>query len=119
MHETAELGIAAHWQYKEQANHSKDVQEKIAYLRRLMQEPLAADDTDEFVDSMKTDVFSDRVLVFTPDADIIELPTGSTPIDFAYAIHTELGHRCRRRENVNGGLVPLDQQTSRMATRFR
>ena len=67
MHETAELGIAAHWQYKEQANHSKDVQEKIAYLRKLMQEPLAADDTDEFVDSMKTDVFSDRVLVFTPE----------------------------------------------------
>ncbi len=107
MHETAELGIAAHWQYKEQANHSKDVQEKIAYLRKLMQEPLAADDTDEFVDSMKTDVFSDRVLVFTPNADIIELPSRSTTIDFAYAIHTELGHRCRGA-HVNGVLVPLD-----------
>lgn len=107
MHETAELGIAAHWQYKEQATHSKDVQEKIAYLRKLMQEPLAADDSDEFVDSMKTDVFSDRVLVFTPNADIIDLPAGSTPIDFAYAIHTELGHRCRGA-NVNGRLVALD-----------
>jgi GTP pyrophosphokinase len=107
MHETAELGIAAHWQYKEQATHSKDVQEKIAYLRRLMQEPLAADDSDEFVDSMKTDVFSDRVLVFTPNADIVDLPAGSTPIDFAYAIHTELGHRCRGA-NVNGRLMPLD-----------
>ena len=74
-----------------------------------MQEPLATDDTDEFVDSMKTDVFSDRVLVFTPDADIIELPAGSTPIDFAYAIHTELGHRCRGA-NVNGRLVPLDHK---------
>jgi RelA/SpoT family (p)ppGpp synthetase len=107
MHETAELGIAAHWQYKEQATHSKDVQEKIAYLRKLMQEPLAADDSDEFVDSMKTDVFSDRVLVFTPNADIVDLPAGSTPIDFAYAIHTELGHRCRGA-NVNGRLMPLD-----------
>lgn len=107
MHETAELGIAAHWQYKEQATHSKDVQEKIAYLRRLMQEPLAADDSDEFVDSMKTDVFSDQVLVFTPNADIVDLPAGSTPIDFAYAIHTELGHRCRGA-NVNGRLMPLD-----------
>ena len=107
MHDTAELGIAAHWQYKEQARHSKDVQEKIAYLRKLMQEPLATDDSDEFVDSMKTDVFSDRVLVFTPNADIIDLPAGSTPIDFAYAIHTELGHRCRGA-NVNGRHVPLD-----------
>jgi GTP pyrophosphokinase len=61
MHETAELGIAAHWQYKEQATHSKDVQEKIAYLRKLMQEPLATDDSEDFVESMKTDVFSDRV----------------------------------------------------------
>ncbi len=107
MHEMAELGVAAHWQYKEQATHSKDVQEKIAYLRKLMQEPLAADDSDDFVAGMKTDVFSDRVLVFTPNADIIDLPAGSTPIDFAYAIHTELGHRCRGA-NVNGRLVSLD-----------
>jgi GTP pyrophosphokinase len=64
-------------------------------------------DSDEFVDGMKTDVFSDRVLVFTPNADIIDLPAGSTPIDFAYHIHTELGHRCRGA-NVNGKLVPLD-----------
>jgi len=109
MHETAELGVAAHWQYKEQTTHSKDVQEKIAYLRKLMQEPLAADDSDEFVDSMKTDVFSDRVLVFTPNADIIDLPARATPIDFAYAIHTELGHRCRGAY-VNGKLVPLDHK---------
>ena len=107
MHETAELGIAAHWQYKEQTRHSEDVQKKISYLRKLMSEPLALSDSDEFVDGMKTDVFSDRVLVFTPNADIIELPAGSTPIDFAYAIHTELGHRCRGA-NVNGKLVPLD-----------
>ena len=109
MHEMAELGVAAHWQYKEQARHSQDVKEKIAYLRKLMSEPLATDDSDEFVDGMKTDVFSDRVLVFTPNADIIDLPAGSTPIDFAYAIHTELGHRCRGA-NVNGRLVSLDHK---------
>jgi GTP pyrophosphokinase len=107
MHDLAELGIAAHWQYKEQARHSEDVQKKIAYLRKLMSEPLSMSDSDEFVDGMKTDVFSDRVLVFTPNADIVELPAGSTPIDFAYNIHTELGHRCRGA-NVNGKLVPLD-----------
>ncbi len=107
MHDMAELGIAAHWQYKEQTRHSEDVQKKIAYLRKLMSEPLSMSDSDEFVDGMKTDVFSDRVLVFTPNADIVELPAGSTPIDFAYNIHTELGHRCRGA-NVNGKLVPLD-----------
>ena len=107
MHEMAELGVAAHWQYKEQARHSEDVQKKISYLRKLMSEPLSMSDSDEFVDGMKTDVFSDRVLVFTPNADIIDLPAGSTPIDFAYHIHTELGHRCRGA-NVNGKLVPLD-----------
>lgn len=107
MDEKAELGVAAHWQYKEQARHSKDVQEKISYLRKLMSAPLSSSDSDEFVDGMKTDVFSDRVLVFTPNADIIDLPAGSTPIDFAYAIHTELGHRCRGA-SVNGKLVALD-----------
>lgn len=107
MHEMAELGVAAHWQYKEQARHSEDVQKKINYLRKLMSEPLSMSDSDEFVDGMKTDVFSDRVLVFTPNADIIDLPAGSTPIDFAYHIHTELGHRCRGA-NVNGRLVTLD-----------
>lgn len=107
MHDMAELGVAAHWQYKEQARHSEDVQKKISYLRKLMSEPLSMSDSDEFVDGMKTDVFSDRVLVFTPNADIVDLPAGSTPIDFAYNIHTELGHRCRGA-NVNGKLVPLD-----------
>ncbi len=107
MHDMAELGVAAHWQYKEQARHSENVRNKINYLRKLMSEPLAMSDAEEFVDGMKTDVFRDRVLVFTPNADIIDLSAGSTPIDFAYAIHTELGHRCRGA-NVNGKLVPLD-----------
>ena len=65
------------------------------------------DDAQEFVDSMKTDVFQDRVYVFTPKGDIIDLPAGSTPIDFAYHVHTDIGHRCRGAK-VNGKLVPLD-----------
>ena len=118
MHEDAELGIAAHWQYKEQATHSKDVQEKINYLRQLMQEPLAADDSDDFVESMKTDVFSDRVLVFTPNADIIDLPAGSTPIDFAYAIHTRAGPSSAAAPMSTGGWC-RSTPSCRMATRSR
>lgn len=107
MHEIAERGIAAHWQYKEQRKHDDKFQEKIAWLRQLMEWRTDVADAREFVDGMKTDVFHDRVYVFTPQGDVIDLPAGSTPIDFAYAIHTELGHRCRGA-NIKGRLVPLD-----------
>ena len=107
MHEVAERGIAAHWQYKEQRRHDARFQEKIAWLRQLMEWRQDVTDAAEFVDGMKTDVFHDRVYVFTPQGDVIDLPAGSTPIDFAYAIHTELGHRCRGA-NIKGRLVPLD-----------
>ncbi|MCB0132498.1 MAG: bifunctional (p)ppGpp synthetase/guanosine-3',5'-bis(diphosphate) 3'-pyrophosphohydrolase, partial [Caldilineaceae bacterium] len=107
MHEVAERGIAAHWQYKEQSVHDESFNEKIAWLRQLMEWRQDVTDATEFVDGMKTDVFHDRVYVFTPQGDVIDLPAGATTIDFAYAIHTELGHRCRGA-NVNGKLVPLD-----------
>jgi GTP pyrophosphokinase len=107
MHEIAERGIAAHWQYKEQRKHDGRFQEKIAWLRQLMEWRQDVTDASEFVDGMKTDVFHDRVYVFTPQGDVIDLPAGSTPIDFAYAIHTELGHRCRGA-SIKGRLVPLD-----------
>lgn len=107
MHEIAERGIAAHWQYKEQRRHNDKFQEKIAWLRQLMEWRADVHDATEFVDGMKTDVFHDRVYVFTPQGDVIDLPAGSTPIDFAYAIHTELGHRCRGA-SIKGRLVPLD-----------
>lgn len=107
MHQVAEYGIAAHWQYKEGARFDTDFQNKIAWLRQLMEWRQDVTDATEFVDSMKTDVFKDWVFAFTPQGDIMELPAGSTAIDFAYAIHTELGHRCRGA-NVNGRLVPLD-----------
>ncbi len=107
MHETAEYGIAAHWQYKEQSRHDAEFQNKISWLRQLMDWRQDVTDANEFVAGMKTDVFKDRVFVFTPQGDIIDLPAGSTAIDFAYSIHTELGHRCRGA-NINGRLVPLD-----------
>lgn len=107
MHHIAEYGIAAHWQYKEQAKHDADFQRKVAWIRQLMEWRQDVTDADEFMNSMKTDVFKDRVFVFTPQGDVVDLPAGATPIDFAYAIHTELGHRCRGA-NINGRLVPLD-----------
>ncbi len=107
MHEIAERGIAAHWQYKERRQHDDRFNEKIAWLRQLMEWRQDVTDATEFVDGMKTDVFHDRVYVFTPQGDVIDLPANSTPIDFAYAIHTELGHRCRGA-SIKGRLVPLD-----------
>lgn len=107
MHEVAERGIAAHWQYKEEKRIERRFQDKISWLRQLMEWRQDVSDANEFVSSMKSDVFNDRVYVFTPQGDVIDLPAMSTPIDFAYAIHTELGHRCRGA-NIKGKLVPLD-----------
>lgn len=107
MHRTAELGIAAHWRYKEGSKQDKGFDAKIAWFRSLMDWRQEVDDAREFVKSLKEDLFEDRVLVFTPKGDIKDLPAGATPIDFAYHIHTEVGHRCRGAK-VNGRLVGLD-----------
>ena len=107
MHQNAEYGIAAHWRYKEGAMRDDDFERRILWLRTLMEWRQDVEDAGEFVDSMKTDVFEDRVYVFTPKGDIIDLPAGSTPIDFAYHVHTDVGHRCRGGK-VNGKLVSLD-----------
>ncbi|MGA2503451.1 MAG: bifunctional (p)ppGpp synthetase/guanosine-3',5'-bis(diphosphate) 3'-pyrophosphohydrolase [Anaerolineales bacterium] len=106
MNENAEIGIAAHWRYKEGGERGK-YDERINWLRRVMEWKQDVDDAQEFVDSMKTDVFKDRVYIFTPHGDIIDLPAGSTPIDFAYHVHTTVGDRCRGAK-VNNKLVPLD-----------
>jgi guanosine-3',5'-bis(diphosphate) 3'-pyrophosphohydrolase len=104
------IGIAAHWRYKEPgAKRDVTFENKIAWLRQFLEWRQEVTDAREFVDSMKTDVFQDRVYVFTPKGDIIDLPAGSTPVDFAYHVHTEIGHRCRGAR-VNGKLVPLDYQ---------
>ncbi len=107
MHQNAEYGIAAHWRYKEGHQRDDDYERRIIWLRSLMEWRQDVEDAREFVDSMKTDVFEDRVYVFTPRGDIIDLPNGSTPIDFAYHVHTDIGHRCRGAK-VNGKLVTLD-----------
>jgi GTP diphosphokinase / guanosine-3',5'-bis(diphosphate) 3'-diphosphatase len=107
MHISAEYGIAAHWRYKEGAKSSdKNFEKRINSLRAMMEWRGDVDDATEFVESMQSDVFKDRVYVFTPRGDIIDLPAGSTPIDFAYHVHTDIGHRCRGAK-VNGKLVPL------------
>jgi GTP pyrophosphokinase len=107
MHENAEYGIAAHWRYKEGRQREDAFERRILWLRRLMEWRQDVDDAGDFVAAMKSDVFDDRVYVFTPRGDIIDLPAGSTPIDFAFHIHTDIGYRCRGAK-VNGKLVPLD-----------
>jgi GTP pyrophosphokinase len=107
MHQNAEYGIAAHWRYKEGRKRDDEFEQRVNWLRRLMDWRKDVDDAQEFMEGMKTDVFQDRVYVFTPRGDIIDLPAGSTPIDFAYHVHTEIGHRCRGAK-VNGKLVTLD-----------
>jgi GTP pyrophosphokinase len=107
MDENAEYGIAAHWRYKEKGPRDEQYEQRINWLKKLMEWRQEVEDANEFVDGMRTDVFQDRVYVFTPRGDIIDLPAGATPIDFAYTVHTEIGHRCRGSK-VNGKLVPLD-----------
>ncbi|HAV76154.1 MAG TPA: (p)ppGpp synthetase [Anaerolineae bacterium] len=110
MHQNAEYGIASHWRYKEGGKGSSKVyEERINWLRSMMEWRSEVNDAQEFVEGMKTDVFQDRVYVFTPRGDIIDLSAGSTPIDFAYHVHTDIGHRCRGAR-VNGKLVPLYQE---------
>ena len=95
MHQIAEYGVAAHWKYKEGSS-PKDMrfEEKMTWLRQLLEWQRELAGAEEFLESVKTDIFRDQVFAYTPKGDIKELPTGSTPIDFAYHIHTDLGHRC-------------------------
>ena len=106
MHQSAEYGIAAHWRYKEGTKRDKSYEQRINWLRNMMEWRSDVSDATEFVESMQSDVFQDRVYVFTPRGDIIDLPAGCTPLDFAYHVHTDIGHRCRGAK-INGKLVPL------------
>jgi guanosine-3',5'-bis(diphosphate) 3'-pyrophosphohydrolase len=109
MHRTAEFGIAAHWLYKENSPDSPDLREKIAWLRHLIEWQGQMSDTEEFMETLKIGLFMDEVFVFTPNGDVKSLPAGATPVDFAYIIHTTLGHQCAGAK-VNGRLVPLNYQ---------
>src|SRR3990172_1845919 len=106
MHRASELGVAAHWRYKEGARGDKGYDEKIAWLRTLLEWKDEVAEASDFVDQFKSEVFSERVYVFTPKGNIVDLPAGSTPLDFAYHIHTDVGHRCRGAK-VSGLMVPL------------
>ncbi len=109
MHRTAEFGIAAHWKYKEGIDKESAFDNKLAWLRQVMDFQNELRDVEEFVDSLKVDLFSDQVFVFTPKGDVVDLPSGAIPIDFAYRIHTEVGNRCIGAK-VNGAIVPLDYE---------
>ncbi len=104
MHEDAEYGFAAHWRYKEGSAEDARMQRNINALRNLLEN---FDSDDSFIENISVEFFADRVFVFTPRGDVIDLPSGSTPIDFAYAVHTEVGHRCRGAK-VNGQIVTLN-----------
>jgi GTP pyrophosphokinase len=110
MHRIAEYGVAAHWRYKEGAgppNSNGRFEERMAWLRQLLEWQRETPDTNEFLESVREDLFHDQVFVYTPKGDIVELAAGATPIDFAYKIHTDLGHRISGAK-VNGRLVSLD-----------
>jgi GTP diphosphokinase / guanosine-3',5'-bis(diphosphate) 3'-diphosphatase len=107
MHRTAEFGVAAHWRYKEAQHSQERIRERIAWIKRIVEWQRDLSDPQEFMENLKIDLFQDDVFVFTPQGDVIDMPRGSTPIDFAYSIHTEVGHRCVGAK-VNDRLVPLE-----------
>lgn len=109
MHHIAEYGVAAHWRYKEGEKKDIRFEERIAWLRQLIEWHREFSGAEEFLETVKTDIFIDQVFVYTPKGEIKDLPKGSTPLDFAYRVHTELGHRCVGAK-VNGRLVPLNYQ---------
>ncbi len=109
MHRTAEYGIAAHWKYKEGAKGTDDMDSKLAWLRELMEWQNDLKDSKEFMETLKIDIFSEHVLVFTPKGDIKDFVSGATPLDFAYSIHSDIGNCCVGAR-VNGKLVPLDHK---------
>ncbi len=107
MHRIAEFGIAAHWRYKEGMKEPNKFEERLAWLAQMLEWESELKDPREFMKALKIDLFEDEVFVFTPKGDVISLPVGSSPVDFAYAIHTEVGHSCVGAK-VNNAIVPLD-----------
>jgi len=111
MHDHAELGVAAHWRYKEGAARDAAYDRKIEWLRELLAPAADTESDSDFLSRVRADLFDDRVYALTPKGEVVDLPGGATPIDFAYHVHTDLGHRCRGAR-VNGRIVPLNHRLS-------
>lgn len=109
MHRTAEYGIAAHWKYKEGKQNHTDLDNKLSWLRQLLEWQNDLKDATEFMETLKIDLFTDEVFVFTPKGEVIDLPKDSTPLDFAYHIHSAIGNKCTGAK-INGKIVPLEYQ---------
>ena len=108
MHEYAELGIAAHWRYKEGSARDALYERMIEWVRRMLEPTRASEVPGDFIDSVRQELFTDRVYALTPRGEVIDLPRGATPLDFAYHVHTQLGHGCRGAR-INGRIAPLNQ----------
>jgi guanosine-3',5'-bis(diphosphate) 3'-pyrophosphohydrolase len=109
MYHVAEYGVAAHWRYKEGSKTDMMFEDRVAWLRQLIEWHRELSGAEEFLESVKTDIFIDQVFVYTPKGEIKDLPRGATPLDFAYRVHTDLGHRCIGAK-VNGKLVPFNYE---------
>ncbi|WKW15439.1 RelA/SpoT family protein [Pseudogemmatithrix spongiicola] len=109
MHRTAEYGIAAHWVYKAEGKGGKDLDRHLAWFRQVLELQLDAETPDQFLEFLKLDLYQDEIFVFTPNGDVIQLPKGATPIDFAFAVHTQLGLHTQGAR-VNGRIVPLSRE---------
>jgi guanosine-3',5'-bis(diphosphate) 3'-pyrophosphohydrolase len=108
MHRTADFGIAAHWRYKEEAKSADELDRHLTWFRQVLELQLDAKTPDEFLEFLKLDLYQDEIFVFTPTGDVIQLPKGATPIDFAFAVHTEIGLHCSGAK-INGRIAPLSR----------
>ena len=115
MHRTAEYGIAAHWSYKEGRQEKDDLDRALHWFRQVLELQLVAETPDQFLEFLKLDLYQDEIFVFTPVGDVIQLPRGATPLDFAFAVHTEVGLHCQGAK-VNGRIVPLSRELKNSET---
>jgi GTP pyrophosphokinase len=115
MHRTAEFGIAAHWLYKEDASGGDELDRHLAWFRQVLELQMDAETPGEFLEFLKLDLYQDEIFVFTPTGDVIQLPKGATPIDFAYAVHTQVGSHCAGAK-VNGRIAPLSRELKNSET---
>lgn len=109
MHQIAEFGVAAHWRYKEESDTDREVDQHLSWFRQVLEWQQETEEPEEFLEFLRVDLFQDEIFVFTPQGDVKELPKGATPVDFAFAIHTEVGMQCRGAK-VNGNMVGLNER---------